>query len=162
MREVVRKLNSDATFDGMKSVERVKNVMSCCPREIQVNLSNAKVKNYLWEYATVERAMNEGQQAAISAHELLSCKLETNEDSDTSDSEQVDEIDNEGEQNDKMHGLLLQEANKKFKCKIKDWPVYATNLPEHRFSSHSMIWPKFLMKHKLHSSILQHQELTGT
>ena len=72
MREVVRKLKSDATFDGMKSVERVKKVMSCCPPEIQVNLSNAKVKKYLWEYAAVERAMNEEQQAARPAHELLS------------------------------------------------------------------------------------------
>ena len=45
--------------------------MSCCPPEIQVNLSNAKVKKYLWEYADVEGAMNEEQQEIMRQFQVM-------------------------------------------------------------------------------------------
>ena len=64
VREFGRRLRSNALYNGLKRTEKVKAVIKACPPQIQLKLTNKKVKTYITDFEIEQRQLEKVQVLA--------------------------------------------------------------------------------------------------
>ena len=127
VRETMRRLLGNHLFCDMKSAEKIKAVIRACPPHIQVKLTHKKVKNYFKNLEVVHTSLQEEHALANKAREIDQSQphnseavlAETGEEEEDNDSEEAEEEGETKEGRQEKHKLTIEEADKRFKEKIK-------------------------------------------
>jgi hypothetical protein len=120
--EVIRTCQKNDKFSIDKSVDRVKAVFRACPPSLQHKLNPHKIKLYI-------KTFMDTQKELLKVQELSHGETATGEAPDISEPEDGGSGEEDGcisdtDEPPSSKGLTLEEAERKFKLKIGDWPVY--------------------------------------
>ena len=120
--EVIKGCHANEKFRILKSVERVKAVFGACPPSLQPKLNHTKIKNHINTFIGTQKDLLKVQEMSSHVAVPTAGANDISEPEDGGSEEDGCRMSDSDELPSK--GLTLEEAERQFKSKIRDWPVY--------------------------------------